>query len=165
MLPPGLGFALREAREARGLSRREVAASTGIRPRTLARIERCAQCPSWPTLERLCDHLEVNVAAVAPRWLKDSFDVPTSPTEAPGVGLRALRRERGLTLAAVAAGSGVSAATLSRFERGITASRLLGPQMGVGACGDEDLARLAKVFGLSDGAALWQACLVAADGD
>ena len=82
--------------------------------------------------------------------------------EASGVGLRALRRERGLTLVTVAAASGVSVATLSRFERGLAASRMLTSRVGPWTVDDEDVVRLAGVFGLPDGKALWRACLAAA---
>lgn len=166
-LPDGYGAILRTARETAGSTRREVAEAVGIRPRTLARIERGQQKPLWATLNRLCDQLGVSTAVVAKRWLNDSFDVPSSPHTAPGIGLRALRRARGMTLVELSALSGVSAATLSRFERGLTASRLLG-----GRVGHPDIARddsdvvldsdaVAAAFGLDGSASLRAACLAA----
>ncbi len=166
-LPDGLGPALRAAREGLGRSRREVAHAVGIRPRTLARIERGDQKPLWPTLERLCDHLGISVATLARRWLRDSLDVPTDPESAPGVGLRTLRRQRGLTLVELSRLSGVSAATLSRFERGLTASRKLARRVG-GPEVDRDERDVvvdhdgvARALGLANGAGLHEACLLA----
>lgn len=164
LLPDGYGAVLRSAREGVGATRREVASAVAIAPRTLARIEREQQKPIWPTLERLCDHLGVSVSAVSRRWLADSFDVPASLSSAPGLGLRALRRELGVTLVALAGRSGISAATLSRFERGLTGSRLLarrdgGPEI---ARDDRDVVLasepLAAALGFEDSAALRRAC-------
>ncbi|MFW2851126.1 helix-turn-helix domain-containing protein [Sphingomonas sp. TX0543] len=168
-LPAGVGTALRSAREARGETRAAVADAVGIRPRTLARIEREAQKPSWQTLDGLCDHLGVSVVALARRWMRDSLDVPSNPSSSPGLGLRALRRSRGMTLVELASLSGVSAATISRFERGLTASRLLGRRVrGEGLDLDArdvelDGDRLADAFGFTDAGSLWKACLTAFD--
>lgn len=167
LLPEGCSQALRAAREAAGATRREVAAAVGIEPRTLARIERGHQKPLWPTLDRLCDHLGVSVAVLARRWLRDSLDLPQSPVSAPGIGLRALRKAQGMTLVELAAASGVSAATLSRFERGITASRRLAVRVGGPGLDDDDRdvvlenGELAAAFGFTDCAALRAACLAA----
>lgn len=169
LLPDGCGAALRAAREGGGATRREVAGAVGIRPRTLARIERGHQKPSWPTLEKLCDHLGVSVAVLAKRWLEDSNDLPTNPIASPGIGLRALRRSRGMTLVELSALSGVSAATLSRFERGLTASRLLAIRVGGPEVDRDDRdvvldsEPLAAAFGLDGSAALRRACAAALD--
>ena len=171
LLPESLGQTLRAARHGRGESRREVAAAVGIRSRTLARIERGQQMPLWPNLERLCDHLGVSVAGLARRWLQDSFDQPTNPVASPRLGLRALRQAKGLTLVELAGLSGVSAATLSRFERGLTASRLLARRVGGAGMDPDDRdvvlvnARVAAALGMADAAALRQACVEAFRGD
>lgn len=163
-LPENLGPSLRGARSATGRSRRDVAAAVGIAPRTLARIERGAQKPLWPTLDRLCDELGVSAFAVAKPWASQAMDLPTKPNVAPGLGLQALRRERGMTLVALAGLVGVSAATLSRFERGLTASRLLGRRVGGPdlSFDDRDVVldaeRLAPAFGLAGADALGRAC-------
>lgn len=167
LLPDGLGRTLRAAREAEGRSRRELATRVGIGPRTLARIERGAQKPLWPTLERLCEELGLSTFAVARTWAAQAMDLPESPSSAPGLGVRALRRERGLTLVEVAGRAGVSAATLSRFERGITASRLLahrtgGPEVAADDRGVAlDARRLAPAFGFEDAEEFRKACLAA----
>lgn len=163
-LPPDAGLRLRAAREGRGLSRRAVAAQAEIAPRTLARIERGAQRPTWSTLDRLCEVLQVEVSTVAARWLKDWTDLPTSASAAPGLGLRALRRSQGVTLVDLSKASGISVATLSRFERGLVASRTL--LKGPVSHDQEDVEiendRLAAAFGLTDSSQLRMACLAAA---
>jgi transcriptional regulator with XRE-family HTH domain len=166
-LPEGIGKVLRAARQARGETRFIVASAVGIRPRTLARIERDAQKPTWATLDRLCAHLQLSIAALARRWFRDSLDVPSEPNSSPGIGLRALRRSRGMTQNRLAVLSGVSASTISRFERGLTASRLLGRRVGGPEVNMDDrdvlldAERLASAFDLPDAAALWDACLLA----
>lgn len=166
-LPKDLGATLRTAREVRGATRREIAAIVGIGPRTLARIERGEQQPSWKTLEAIGDALGVSMAVVAKRWLQESFDVPTDPEAVPGLGLRALRLARGMTLVTLSARCSVSAATLSRFERGVTVSRLLPARAGGPAVRWEDRdvvldnAALASAFGFSSSAQLAAACIAA----
>lgn len=165
-LPEGAGLALRAARELAGRSRRDVADAVGIAARTLARVERGAQKPLWPTLNRLCDELEVSVFTVARPWAEQTVDVPTNPKVVPGLGLRALRRERGMTLVTFAELVAVSVATLSRFERGLTASRLLGRRVGGPEVSFDDrdvvLAdRLVKPLGFGTAEALEKACLSA----
>ena len=167
-LPHGTGGLLSAAREARGLSRREVAIAVGIAPRTLARIERGDQKPLYPTLDRLCAELAIWTSSVAPRWVADEVDLPSNPVVAPGLGLRALRLARGITLVEMARLAGVAPATLLRFERGMTASRLLTRRIGGPgvAFEDRDLVlhsdTLAKELGLPDSGALHAACLAAA---
>lgn len=106
--------------------------------------------------------------AIALRWFRDSLDVPVDPGTAPGIGLRALRRSRGMTLVELARLSGVSASTLSRFERGLTASRKLALRVGGPdiAFDDRDVLlendRLAAALGLSSSASLRLACVAAA---
>ena len=143
----------------------------GIAPRTLARIERGEQKPLWTTLDRLCDELGVSAASVAPRWVEDSFDVPSNPAAVPGLGLRALRQGRGMTLTRLAELTGVSAATLSRFERGLTASRRLASRVGGPdvAHDDRDVVigsdAVAQALGFANAGALQRACAAVAPGD
>lgn len=166
-LPEDLGRALRASRARSGRSRREVAEAVGIAARTLARIERGAQKPLWPTLDRLCDELGVSVFTVARPWAAQAFDVPTNPKVAPGIGLRALRRQRGMTLVDLAGRLGVDAATLSRFERGLTASRLLGSRVGGPEVAFDDREvvlngdRLSAAMGFATHEALERACISA----
>jgi transcriptional regulator with XRE-family HTH domain len=170
-LPSDAGIRLRSARIARGLSRQTLAQAVAIHPKTLARIERGAQKPLWATLERICDELGLSVFGIAKRWAQDSFDLPQEGEGAPGLGLRALRVARGMTLLQLADSSGVSAATLSRFERGLTASRLLAGRVGGPGVRHEDRDvvldndAVAAAFGLSDSSALSAACSAAAAGN
>lgn len=55
-----LGLALTELREKRGLTQRDIAARTGIKQPTLARIER-GQMPILPTLRRIAQALNARV--------------------------------------------------------------------------------------------------------
>lgn len=163
-LPEGVGVVLREARNRGGASRKKIAASSGIAPRTLARIERGEQTPLWTTLDRLCDVLGLSVAVIAPRWLKDSFDVPSDGEGAPGPGLRRLREARGMTLIQLAKASGISAATISRFERGLTTSSRLARPVGEGSSGGDrnlviDNLPLAQALGYMNPGALHRACV------
>lgn len=169
-LPAGIGTALRGRRVERGLSRRDVAGSAGIAARTLARIERDAQAPTWKTLEAVCDALEISTSVVAPRWSRDASDLPEDAQLVPGLGLRALRRKRGMTLASLAKASGVSAATISRFERGLVVSRRLAKRPVHDGVIDYDTLlidndRLAEALGLGNSAALREACLGASAAD
>lgn len=130
-LSPDAGYDIRAARLAAGWSRRNVAAAAGVSAKTLARIERVAQKPVRETLHAICDVLGLSFDTVAgDRWGKDAFDVPENPVAAPGIVIRAMRRLRGTTLRELADVAGVSVSTLSRFERGLTASRLLASRDG-----------------------------------
>lgn len=167
-LPAGAGVKLKAARIGAGRSRREIAEAAGVAPRTLARIERGEQLPRWPTLDRLCGALGIDPYLVAPRWSADAYDVPTDPGAVPGLGLRALRRKRGLSMEALSEASGVSVSTFSRFERGLLVSRLLGrrkDQPGVLISERDHVLendRVASALGCTDSAALRAACLEAA---
>ena len=164
-LPDDVGSKIRSARVALGRSRRDLALAVELHPRTLARIERGAQKPLWATLERICDELHLSVFSVARRWAQDSFDLPQEAEGAPGVGLRALRLKHDMTLVQLSSVSGVSAATLSRFERGLTASRKLGRRVGGPGVPHEDRDvvldndAIASAFGLEDSKSLRGACI------
>ena len=167
-LPKEAGRRLRKARTALGQTRREVAAAAALAPRTLARIERGQQVPSWETVQRLCRALDIDPYGIAPRWSVDSDDVPTDPETVPGLGLRALRRQRGVTLKALAVASGVSISTFSRFERGLLVSRLLARRLGQAPIrySERDVVldndAVAVALGCSDSAELRRECLRAA---
>lgn len=170
-LPSDVGSKLRSERIALGRSRRSLALAVNIHPRTLARIERGAQKPLWVTLEALCDELHLSVFSVAKRWASDSFNLPQEIEAAPGLGLRALRLGRGMTIVQLASASGISAATISRFERGLTASRRLGRRVGGPAVPHEDRDvvldndAVAMAFGLKGSDALRAACIAAISGN
>lgn len=166
-LPADLGKNLRAVRVKQKRSRQGVAKTARIAPLTLARIERGDQSPTPATLERVCGALGIDVWAVARQWSRDSAATPTDPEVSPGLGLRALRRERELTLTELAARSGVSMSTLSRFERAITVSRRLTARAAPGVGAQErdvaiDSLRLAQAFGFQTVAELRAACIEAA---
>ncbi len=169
-LPPKAGARLLQKRRATGRTRRAVAGEAGLAPRTLARIERCQQAPQWITVKRLCDVLGMDPYSVAPRWDSDSYDVPIDHEAVPGLGLRALRRARGMTLRQLSEATGISIPTLSRYERGLIASRLLGGRQDQPAVpySERDLLlendRVAFALGCRDSEALRKACDRAARG-
>lgn len=135
-----------------------------VATRTLARIERGQQTPSWSTFERICEVLAVSTITIARRWTIEAMDVPDHVGSVPGLGIRPLRRARGLTLVRLSELTGVSVSTLSRFERGITASRLLVDRPGWEGrrFSDRDQVLssrpLAKALGFDDLAGLRAAC-------
>ena len=104
------------------------------------------------------------MGSMAPLWGADEEDVFASGAASPGWGLRLVRARVGLTLAAAAQAAGVSASTLSRFERGLHAPR------GITAIGDtsdgaahpDALAitsvALAQALGFATAAGLTRAC-------
>jgi transcriptional regulator with XRE-family HTH domain len=166
-LPVWLGGTLKAVRVGQRRSRQGVAKTADIAPLTLARIERGDQAPTPATLERICCALGIDVWDVARRWSRDAAATPTDPEISPGLGLRALRRERDLPLTALAARSGVSVSTLSRFERGITVSRRLTAGPAAGSGGQErdvviDSLPLARAFNFQTVEELRSACISAA---
>jgi len=122
-LAEDVGQRLREERQRQNLSRKELAALAGISHSTIAHVERGDQRPYPDTLRSLAKAMSVPLVAFAPEWEKAEAARPKSGAAHPGVGLRALRKEKGLTLAALAAASGLKISTLSRLERGLHTTR------------------------------------------
>ncbi len=104
---------LRGARTGRGLTQTELADLVGLRRETIYRIER-GRGTHADTLARIAAAL-----SLSNEYFIEAMDYSSNlfghPRRTP---LRARRRERGLTLEQCAAAAGVSATTLSRFERG-----------------------------------------------
>ncbi len=74
-----LGAAIKEAREARGLSRAELARQAGITPLYMDKIEQGARRPSPPKLAALAKVLQVSTAELMTRAaLLDASTAPTS---------------------------------------------------------------------------------------
>lgn len=116
--PRNLGCQLREWRLEQGMTQSELAARAGLSLKTVQRLERGAR-PSADSAKRLECALDLPDDLLAPDW-----DLPPSPVESDyGARVRARRRALGLSQEGVALAAGVSAATLSRFERGITITR------------------------------------------
>jgi transcriptional regulator with XRE-family HTH domain len=59
-----LGQALKRARADRGLTQEALSAATGLHTTYISDIERGARNPSWKTVVRLADGLEMSVAAL-----------------------------------------------------------------------------------------------------
>ncbi len=116
---------LKGARLRAGLSRRDAADAAGIASKTIARIERGEQKPTWETLDRLCEVMDFSASTVASQWVSDDIDRPVYSQSTPGPGFRLLRQSRGMTLVGLSKASGVSVSTLSRFERCLVVSSRL----------------------------------------
>jgi transcriptional regulator with XRE-family HTH domain len=72
--PPttALGLAVRDLRKRRELSQEELAHRSGLHPTYISGIERGLRNPSWRSIGRLCDALEVPVSELA--RLAESID-------------------------------------------------------------------------------------------
>lgn len=155
-----VGERLKKLREARGLTQDEAADAARVSARTLARHEEGEQMPSEPVLRRLATALDVQISDLAPEWKNDDLNRLTSGSEHPGIGLRVLRKQRGVSLEAAAQEAGVDASTLSRFERGLHASHALARRV-EGSIDDRLLLTsnaLAKLLGFKDAEKLTEAC-------
>ncbi|WP_082835510.1 MULTISPECIES: helix-turn-helix transcriptional regulator [unclassified Erythrobacter] len=151
---------LKAIRQSKRMTRRELASEAGIARKTLARHEQGRQRPSEPALRRLATTLGVQISDLAPGWKDDDLNRLTTGTEHPGIGLRLLRKERGVSLEAAAQAAGVTAGTLSRFERGMHASRKLARRVD-GPIDDRLVLTsdaLARLLGFEDAESLTFAC-------
>jgi transcriptional regulator with XRE-family HTH domain len=157
-----LGQRVRDARNARGLSRRALAATAEVSRSTIAHIERGDQRPLPGTLGRIATALSVPLFVLAPTWEDAEHARPKSGTEHPGVGLRTIRRDRKLTIAALAEATGLSVSTISRFERGLHATRKLTCTDASGTSYKDQIGiistELAAALGYASAADLTRAC-------
>ena len=67
-IPPtnqAVGLAVRELRNARGLSQEELAQRSGLHPTYISGIERGLRNPTWRSLGRICEALEVRMSELA----------------------------------------------------------------------------------------------------
>jgi transcriptional regulator with XRE-family HTH domain len=60
-----LGLAVRDLRKRRGLSQEALAHASGLHPTYLSGIERGQRNPTWRTLGRVCEALEVRMSELA----------------------------------------------------------------------------------------------------
>jgi transcriptional regulator with XRE-family HTH domain len=60
-----LGLAVRELRNTRGLSQEELAHRSGLHPTYISGIERGLRNPTWRSLGRMCEALEVRMSELA----------------------------------------------------------------------------------------------------
>jgi transcriptional regulator with XRE-family HTH domain len=60
-----LGLAVRELRKRSDLSQEELAHASGLHPTYVSGIERGLRNPTWRTLARVCDALEVRMSDLA----------------------------------------------------------------------------------------------------
>jgi transcriptional regulator with XRE-family HTH domain len=62
---PGLGEAIRELREKRGLTQERLAQDAGVTTGTVSLLERGQSNPAWGTVKALADGLGVTMAELA----------------------------------------------------------------------------------------------------
>ncbi|WP_425341845.1 helix-turn-helix domain-containing protein [Citromicrobium bathyomarinum] len=124
-LDVGVANRLKKIRESKRMSRKDLAVAARISAKTLARHEQGRQRPSEPALRRLATALGVQIYDLAPSWKDDDLNRITTGVAHPGIGLRLLRKELGVSLESAARAAGVDVSTLSRFERGRHASHKL----------------------------------------
>ena len=60
-----LGLAVRELRARRGLSQEDLAHASGLHPTYISGIERGLRNPTWRSIGRLCDALQVKISELA----------------------------------------------------------------------------------------------------
>jgi transcriptional regulator with XRE-family HTH domain len=122
-VPDGFGTTLRDARKARKWTQARLAAAAGVERETVARLEAQRllppeaprRRPAADTVFRLQAALDLMPGELVQTWPEWSpVGLGTS-----GARSRARRRDLGLSLKEVASTAGISAATLSRFERDI----------------------------------------------
>ena len=124
-VPSTVGPAIRFARLAKRWSQQRVADRSGVSRETIYRIE-CGRTPDPDTVMRICGVLGIRVVDLVPDWISaEDDDVPSLAEPYPGYRLRQRRRQLGVPLREAAEAAGVSIATLSRFERFMSASRTL----------------------------------------
>lgn len=62
---PGLGKAIRQLREGRGLSQEQVAHDADLHPTWISHLESGRNNPAWGTVRRVCQALGVSMAELA----------------------------------------------------------------------------------------------------
>lgn len=112
-VPDDFGASLKRERLARGWTKARLARRATLERATVMRLEAGARRPTADTVFRLEEALDLEPGTLVPAWP----EWKPIGTMTYGARSRERRRSLGLSLVAVAARAGVSAATLSRFER------------------------------------------------
>ena len=60
-----LGLAVRELRRRRGLSQEDLAHASGLHPTYISGIERGLRNPTWRSIGRVCEALQVRISELA----------------------------------------------------------------------------------------------------
>ncbi len=123
-VPDDIGTRVREARKARNMSQERLAQKTGVTRWAIMRLEAKRHIPGSHLVHALERALKLGEGSLVREWK----DAAPYGTPARGPRARYARVTLGYKLSDIAKASGVSAATISRFERefGDTAL-ILGP--------------------------------------
>ncbi len=62
---PALGLAIKELREARGLTQEELATQAGTTVGTVSRMEAAKSAPAWATVMQIIDAMDVSLPDLA----------------------------------------------------------------------------------------------------
>ncbi len=112
-----IGLQIKVARVEFGLSQDGLAILAGIRRETVVRIEN-GGIPRAHTVFAIEKALSLDSSYFVPDWEPSEIDSPLV-----GPRIRERRRKCRISLASLASAAGVTEATMSRFERGLTTSR------------------------------------------
>ena len=149
-----VGNRLRAARRQHRWTQARLAREAKVARESIYRIEH-GRMPFGDTAMRLCDVLGLDRAELnLDRRETDAIHLHPSDTF-----LRDRRKALGLTLAEVANAAGVSAATLSRFERGSERSRVIANHDSDGRTAElvnEGLVRILKFASLDELTTFWR---------
>ncbi|MFO7151884.1 MAG: helix-turn-helix domain-containing protein [Bacillota bacterium] len=107
------GKIIREFREKRSMSLKELAEKAGLSVSYLCEIERGKKLPSIEVIEKLAAALNISKDA-----LFEESPSKKGPSTSPGERISILRRERGLSLSELAERAGISATYLCQIENG-----------------------------------------------
>lgn len=113
-VPADIGATIRRERKLRKWSQERLALKAGVERRTILRLEAGRHVPGSALVHAMERALGLEPRTLTPGWREAARE---NAPGAWGPRARLARQRRGLTIAAVASASGVSAATISRFER------------------------------------------------
>lgn len=148
-VPREIGTAVRLERRRRRMSQARLAERAGVGRRTIIRLEAGLHVPNSTLVQALEHILGFGERGLVPGWM----DAPEWDRPGRGELARRARKGRGLTLAQVSSRSGLSAATISRFERGLSdCAAIVDPaDDGVSAFHND---RYAEALGFADAVAM-----------
>jgi transcriptional regulator with XRE-family HTH domain len=131
---------LRTLRGQRGISREQLGSTADVDPQMIKRIEHGRANPALVVLSRLASALTISASLlmagpIVTAMADDPAEVEPFDGDTVGETLVALRRDRHLSVRAVATRAQLRAVTLSRYEAGAVDARILAVEPIAGALG------------------------------